>query len=390
MKILVISFHYEPDLCAGSFRTTAFVHKLRQIVSADVEIEVVTTLPNRYATYTANAHAFERDSNLTIHRIRLPKHRSGMLDQAKSFLYFAYQVNKLMRGKKYSIVYATSSRLMAATLGAWVARKTHAKLYLDIRDLFVDTIKDVFPRYLAIITEPIFSVLEKWTFNSAAKINLVSKGFESYIQKRYPQKKVSWYTNGIDQDFLECTDVATRASSAILTVLYAGNIGEGQGLHKIIPQLAKSLEGRVRFKIIGDGGRAKQLAAAIQQIGCQNVELRPPVNRQELIQEYQSADVLFLHLNDYKAFRKVLPSKLFEYAAMGKPIWAGVAGYAADFIREEVTNAEVFEPCNMIQALAVLDNLIIASHSRKLFIEKYQRNFIMQQMAEEFLQLAVV
>jgi len=31
------------------------------------------------------------------------------------------------------------------------------------------------------------------------------------------------------------------------------------------------------------------------------------------------ADVLFLHLNAYKAFEKVLPSKIFEYAATGRP-----------------------------------------------------------------------
>ena len=48
-----------------------------------------------------------------------------------------------------------------------------------------------------------------------------------------------------------------------------------------------------------------------------------------------STDVLFLHLNDYSAFRKVIPSKIFEYAATGKPIVAGVSGYAAEFLRHE-------------------------------------------------------
>ena len=72
--------------------------------------------------------------------------------------------------------------------------------------------------------------------------------------------------------------------------------------------------------------------------------LLQPVKRDELIEIYQSADVLFLHLNDFDAFKKVLPSKIFEYAATGKPIWAGVAGYAAEFITSKIENSAVFFP----------------------------------------------
>ena len=46
--------------------------------------------------------------------------------------------------------------------------------------------------------------------------------------------------------------------------------------------------------------------------------------------------ILFIHLNAYPAFEKVLPSKIFEYAATGKPILAGVSGYSADFIRNNL------------------------------------------------------
>ena len=61
------------------------------------------------------------------------------------------------------------------------------------------------------------------------------------------------------------------------------------------------------------------------------MQIIDPVSRSDLFDEYKNADVLFLHLNDYAAFRKVLPSKIFEYAATGKPILAGVAGYMQNF-----------------------------------------------------------
>ena len=125
-------------------------------------------------------------------------------------------------------------------------------------------------------------------------------------------------------------------------LVYAGNIGEGQGLHTILPEFANLARGNYQFCVIGDGGRKQQLIDSISY--TDNIELLPPVNRQELIEEYLKADILFLHLNDYPAFKKVLPSKIFEYAATGKPILAGVSGYAADFIESELLNAEVLPP----------------------------------------------
>ena len=87
----------------------------------------------------------------------------------------------------------------------------------------------------------------------------------------------------------------------------------------------------------------------------ENVNLLPPIDRADLVEEYKKADVLFLHLNDHAAFEKVLPSKLFEYAAMGKPIWAGVSGYSLEFIKSEISNCEVFVPCNVTDAINKFD-----------------------------------
>ena len=98
--------------------------------------------------------------------------------------------------------------------------------------------------------------------------------------------------------------------------------------------------------------------------GCQNVVLLPPVQRDELIAIYQSADVLFLHLNDFDAFKNVLPSKLFEYAATGKPIWAGVASYAAEFITNRIENSAVFPPCNVSVAASSFNDLEIVMRQR--------------------------
>jgi glycosyltransferase involved in cell wall biosynthesis len=107
------------------------------------------------------------------------------------------------------------------------------------------------------------------------------------------------------------------------------------------------------------------------------------MSRDALIAEYLTADVLFLHLNDFDSFRTVLPSKIFEYAALGKPIWAGVAGHAADFLRQEVPNVAVFDPCATEQALEVFGRLDIRDAPRAEFVRKFSRRTIMRQMASD-------
>lgn len=391
MKLLVLSFYYQPDLSAGSFRTTALVKALLDKLPADAHIELITTLPNRYSSFSSEAPELEEHPRLTIRRIALPAHKSGMVDQAKAFLVYARQVRNFARGKHYDLVYATSSRLMTATLGAVIARSKKTPLYLDIRDIFVDTIKDVLSGKMVRFIKPILSLLERFTIKSARKVNLVSAGFLPYFKSRYPDQKYSLFTNGIDDEFLNLPVVNTQDNQdRILDVVYAGNFGEGQGLHNIIPQLAKRLEGKVRFKVIGDGGRLAALKDAINASKCNNVDLLSPVKRDELIGVYQSADILFLHLNDYDAFRKVLPSKLFEYAALGKPIWAGIAGYAAEFVTEHIENASVFAPCDVDAAVESFERLTISTTPRAAFIDRFSRANIMRDMAADVISTSEV
>lgn len=394
MKILLLSFYYSPDLSAGSFRTTALVKALLEQLPEGAEIDLITTLPNRYQSFSSEAPEQEEHDRLRIRRVKLPAHQSGMGDQAKAFMAFARKVLELTREENYALVYGTSSRLMTAALSAHVARKKSARLYLDIRDIFVDTIKDVLPRKAVLAAKPVFSSLERWTMNRADKINLVSAGFADYFQQRYPGKELSFFTNGIDDVFIaageeihEDESPSGAASQEPVTALYAGNMGEGQGLHAIIPELASRLNGQVKFRLIGDGGRRALLEKRLAEFECCNVEVVPPVKRDQLLVEYRNADILFLHLNDYDAFRKVLPSKLFEYAALGKPVWAGVAGYAAEFVQAEIDNAAVFAPCDVDAAVSSYDALKLENVRRTTFIEKYARENIMQDMAVDVLSL---
>ncbi|WP_322803506.1 glycosyltransferase family 4 protein [Vibrio alfacsensis] len=377
MKILVLSFYYAPDLSAGSFRTTSLVEQLRK---KDVDIDVITTLPNRYASLKSEAAALENDGNVTIQRCKLPSHKSGMLDQVVSFYSFYKQVSKLVKDKDYDLIYATSSRLFTAFLGVRIGKSKSIPVYLDIRDIFLDTLKDVLNPNLFRVLSPLLALIERYTFNSAIHINLVSKGFKSYFHSNFKCESYSFLTNGIDSDFLNVDLSSSEARECEeKTILYAGNMGEGQGLHTIIPSLAQQ-HPEYQFKMIGDGGKKQELVNSCK--GFKNVKILPPIVRSNLIKEYKKADILFLHLNDYDAFKKVIPSKLFEYGATGKPILAGVSGYAEDFCNQELSNTAIFYPSNSQDASKALNQISLEIVERKGFIQKYQRSNIMAKLAD--------
>lgn len=387
LKVLFLSFYFQPDLSAGSFRATALTEALRARLPAGSRVDVLTTSPNRYRSFSEAAPSEQVEGPIHIRRIELPPARKGIAGQMLAFVHYARQVSRLVADKQYDLVYATSSRLMTAALGAFIARRTHSPLYLDIRDLFVDTIADVLPRPLAIAARPAFSLLERRTFRAAAHINLVSAGFRDYVARVSGGVPLSFFTNGVDDEFLDFGPGTHLAPGPEPTrILYAGNIGEGQGLETIVPALAARLGASATIRVIGDGGRRTALEAAVASLP--NVEIHPPVRRQELLQEYRQADVLFLHLNDYPAFLKVLPSKLFEYAATGKPILAGLNGFSADFARSEIPNAAVFAPRDVDAAQRACAALLMTSVDRRAFVAKYSRTSIMNAMAQDMIEVA--
>lgn len=383
-KILYLTFYFEPDLCAGSFRNTPLAKELAKQVNGIAEIDVITTMPNRYGTFDQVAPSFENFENLSIHRIVIPKHKSGFSDQINSFKTYFFQTHKLVRNKKYDLVFASSSRLFTAYLGYSVARKLNIPLYLDIRDIFIDTMNDVFKnQMLKAGVLPILKIIEKRIFNYASHINLISGGFKEYF-KKFKALSYSEFPNGIDPEFLNLpVSVPTNRSYKLIT--YAGNLGEGQGLHIIIPDAAKRLGHNYRFLIIGDGGLKQTLINEVERLKLTNVEIKKPLSRKELLKIYSDSDFLFLHLNNYEAFKKVLPSKIFELGAYDKPIIAGVDGYPNEFIKQNLTNVILFLPGNVDDMVRQLETYNYHTAFRNDFKKKFKRDEVNRLMSESII-----
>ena len=136
-------------------------------------VDVVTTLPSRYKSYSQEAKEQEIMDGLHIHRCKVPAHSGGMLDTLRTYWTYFKTARSLSKGHSYDLVYASSSKLLTAFLGATIARRAKAPLYIDIRDIFVESIGDVMEgnkakavvfRWLVL---PFIRQMERYTFRTA-------------------------------------------------------------------------------------------------------------------------------------------------------------------------------------------------------------------------------
>lgn len=389
MKILYLTYYFRPDLCAGSFRNSSLFEALLKELGKDDFVHVITTVPNRYGSYNVEGLKEETGQNYRIDRLSVPMHASGMVEQVKAFVAYYNGAMKLMKSEHYDMVFASSSRLFTAFLGKRCAVKNHCPLYLDIRDIFVDTMKDIFKdkKLVRVMFAWVLGLLEKYTFKNATHINLISGGFRPYFAK-YKKPTYSEYSNGIDDVFIEAGQEPSIDKGKPYIITYAGNMGSGQGLEKIIPDAAQKLGRDYLFRLIGDGGSRKKLEEKLKELNVQNVELMNPIARNELIKYYKESTFLFFHLNDLDAFKKVMPSKMFEYGAFDKPIIAGVGGFAAQFVERNIPNHILFKPTDVDDFVSQMKVYHLKFERRDGFIKNFSRKSIDERLAKSIVEVA--
>ena len=233
--------------------------------------------------------------------------------------------------------------------------------------------------------------LEKKVLTGARGVNTVSEAFfEYYSNAGLNTRNWTFFPNGVDEEFMNMPFPNHQEKNEKI-ILYAGNLGVGQGIDIILPMVSRELCDQYRFIIIGDGVMRSRLEEMISQETIANIEIKKPMSRIDLYQEYLFCDILFLHLNKQEAFKRSLPSKIFEYAVIGKPIVGGLSGYSAKFLTEHVPHSHIFEPGDVagcIRAIQEATNSSVKEDDIEIFRSKFSRSKIMKSLSKEVLKCA--
>ncbi|MDD7583071.1 glycosyltransferase family 4 protein [Corynebacterium sp. 32222D000AT] len=138
-----------------------------------------------------------------------------------------------------------------------------------------------------------------------------------------------------------------------LNVLYAGTLGRAQKLENALEaaKIARDKGLDVHLRMIGDGATWFALNERAEELGL-DVEFHHRLPADQLREYYEWADTALVHLTDWDALERAIPSKTYELMQLGIHISAAVAGEAASLIHQ-LRAGHVMEPENP-EALAEL------------------------------------
>lgn len=221
---------------------------------------------------------------------------------------------------------------------------------MEVRDLWPESIIAVD----AIKQNRIINFLEKvelFLYRQATRIVVVTDAFKENISDRgISKEKIDIIKNGV---ILKQYPVLPK-SEAILNqynlkdkfiVGYLGTHGLAHKLDFILECAKEVSDPDIHFVFVGNGAKREELLEQKKRLNLENVSLLPSVTKEETKNFISIFDVSLVNLRKSKTFRTVIPSKLFENAAMGKPILLGLEGESKKII-EDFQAGICFEPEN--------------------------------------------
>ena len=335
MNILFLTHYFPPEVNAPASRT--FDH-CREWVREGHAVTVVTNTPNHpkgevYPGY--RNRLFQREERDGIQVIRLFTYvtaNEGIAKRTLNFiLFFFMSVLAAPFLPRCDVVVSTSPQFFAGLAGYVVGRLKRAPWVLEIRDLWPESILSVG----AISNQKIIRLLESleaFAYRKADAIVSVTDAFKVHIEARGGRGKVSVIKNGVDLSLFK-TAPRDRAFAEELGVdgkfvaAYVGTHGMAHGLDTILDAAGRlDTEPGIVFLLVGEGSEKRRLERKRDEMGLTNVVMLGQQPKECMPRLWSVSDVSLVLLRKLDLFTTVIPSKIFESMAMGKPIVLGVLG----------------------------------------------------------------
>lgn len=346
-RILFVSQWYAPEAGDGGV-PRGIATALRD---RGHNVEVLTGLPNYpdgklYPGYRIRPYQREERDELTIHRAPLYfSHDTNARRRATNYLSFAAASTAvgLARIPRVDVSLVYSSPITAA-LPAMALRAVRRIPYvLLIQDMWPQSVtaSGFLSDEMAVRAEGLLHRFCDRVYRGAAQIAVTSPGMIDLVAARgVPHEKLQLIPNWADEDSYRpvAANPALRQEFGLtrpFTVMYAGNLGEVQGLNAVLDAAALLRErDDIGFAFVGHGAAEQALRATAAARQLDNVVFVAPQPVDRMATVLAAADVQLVSLKDDPLFRNTLPSKIQSLLAAGRPIVGFISGDAAQVIAD--------------------------------------------------------
>ena len=399
-RILIYSNHFYPE----NFKINDVV---KWLVDEKHLVTVITGNPNYpkgelFKGFNKFGSIFIKD-NLKIVRLPLiPRGKGKKINLIFNYLtYFTsvyfYTFFLILFKKKYELILVHhTSPFLIAIHPLFYKFFRRSKIFLWDLDLWPQSLKAL----NILVNKKVLRLLEfiiKQVYRYYDKILISSKSFKNIVENRVERSKVVYFPNWADLTIEKSLKEKIKNnifSNEKLNLLYAGNVGEAQDFNTLINACKKLDHDKIKFIILGDGRFKEEF---IQSVGINNLKkffvFLKSVSSNEVYKYLNSADFLYLSLNDSELFKMTVPAKLQTYMAIGKPVIANINGEGADLIND-VKFGFVSNSGDYNGLIKIFDQILKLPKNERLKIglngkRFYQKNFKSELRKIELLKILI-
>lgn len=335
MKVLVVSYYYEPELGAAPSRMTNLVKGLK---ASGMEVDVLTSFPNYpkgriFDGYRRRFSIKETVDGVNVYRYwtyatvsRNPiKRVLAMTSYAVSMWAFAFK-RKLIKG--YDRVIVQSPPIMVSASAVLLFKKLFGKnTILNVSDLWPGSAVELgFVRKGSLYFK-VLSSLERFIYRNANSVMGQSQEIVEHVCDMFPDKRTFLYRN---LQPLDGTPLPVRKRNERLKIVYAGLFGVAQDMLSLLKSVDFKALG-VEMHLYGGGNQMDDVLAYVNE-GDKNIWYHGYVSKQEMNEELKKYDLSVIPLA--APIYGAVPSKIFDLLPAGIPILFSGEGEGARIVEQ--------------------------------------------------------
>jgi glycosyltransferase involved in cell wall biosynthesis len=286
----------------------------------------------------------QRSEKVVVHRAPLyPSHDKNGVRRIANYASFALSAAWVARRHlpKPDVWLTYSSPATAALPALLAPRRLQAPSYLIIQDLWPDSVTEsgFVNGSIGRGVERTLNEFCNWAYRRSTGIGVISPGMSRVLVERgVDTHKISYTPNWIEDEHLLPDLPASddlRASLGLpagMLFMYAGNMGELQGLNAVVEAFEFCPD--VNLALVGDGVVAGRIRTLVDHKGLRNVHFVPSQSAATIGRFIAASDVQIVSLKDSALLRATMPSKVQTSMAASRPILAHVAGDVAQLVTD--------------------------------------------------------